>query len=117
MVRKHHPFPSQAKRLEHHGHHGWFVIARGTVHLVHDTTRETEHCAGRATVHQDEVVLSAGAVCCLEEQLLELPFTATYRTLSMVHLIYFNRKAMMLLAEKHVAVRRGLWWMLSLIHI
>ena len=102
---------SLERRLEHHGRHGWFVIARGSVRLVHD--RE-QHETSRSTATSEEVILSAGAVCCLEEQLLELPFTATYRTLSMVHLVFFDRKEMLALAERHDGVRRGLWWMVVL---
>ena len=47
---------SLERRLEHHGRHGWFVIVRGSVHLVHDTSGETAHCAGRSTVDDREIV-------------------------------------------------------------
>ncbi|KAH8064993.1 potassium:proton antiporter [Aureococcus anophagefferens] len=100
---------SLERRLEHHGRHGWFVIARGSVRLVHD--RE-QHETSRSTATSEEVILSAGAVCCLEEQLLELPFTATYRTLSMVHLVFFDRKRCARGAPRRRAP--GLWWMVVL---
>ena len=81
------------------------------MHLCHG---DPDAADAKATVDSGEIVLGAGAVCCLEEQLLELPFTATFRTLSMVHLVFFDLRAMVQLAARHAGARRGLWWMIAL---
>jgi len=112
------------KRAEHHGRTGFFVIARGTVvtSTEYDAQGAPKDCDGsrcashyaRSAGRGADVVLSSGTVCCLEEQLLDLPFAATYRALSMVHLVFFDKKAIIALSQKNAAVRRGLWWSIAL---
>lgn len=89
------------------GRLGWFVIVRGTVEVSWTTGGDAESSSGG-------LVLTAGSVCCLEEQLLDLPFLATYKTLSMVHAVFFDKKVVCTRARKNDALRRGLWWTVAL---
>uniref|UniRef100_A0A7S3JZM7 Cation/H+ exchanger transmembrane domain-containing protein n=1 Tax=Aureoumbra lagunensis TaxID=44058 RepID=A0A7S3JZM7_9STRA len=99
------------KKIEKRGDHirksrfGWFVVVRGSVianfqGIDEDTFNSNE----------EGILLTQGSVVGLDEQLLGIPFAASYWTLSLVHLIFFDRTALLSLAEKCEPLRRRLWW-------
>ncbi|KAJ8598440.1 hypothetical protein CTAYLR_006856 [Chrysophaeum taylorii] len=94
--------------LEFKGFGGWFVVVKGSVHVTQRPERAV------AAIDPEEVVLTSGAVCCLEEQLLDLPFASTYRTVSNCKIAFFDRAAMHALAARNAAVRFSLWWSVAL---
>ncbi|KAJ8610286.1 hypothetical protein CTAYLR_009069 [Chrysophaeum taylorii] len=126
------------RRLDSAGRFGWFVIVRGSVEVTWAThvppadAPPQDHAFDRASMNVDfgevhhphrigkgetvggSLILTAGSVCCLEEQLLDLPFLATYKTVSLVHAMFFDRKVMHAKARRNDALRRGLWWTVAL---
>ncbi|KAJ8598096.1 hypothetical protein CTAYLR_005573 [Chrysophaeum taylorii] len=84
--------------------YGWFVVVRGSVVARRDDDDDDDDDDVPPTLH------AAGAVCCLEEQLLGIPMTATYSTLSLCHLVYVDAEAILAVARDHVALRRRLWF-------
>jgi len=119
-------------RGDHQNRAGWFVVIRGSVLVSQSSVRgllaSTTTSNGAATggkdydegphvpptASSDDVVLGPGSVCCLEEQLLGMPFAATYKTVSMVSVAFFDLEAMTSLASRNAAVRFSLWWSVAL---
>ena len=104
------------RRGDVHSRKGWFVIARGAVQAIPAAAagddEDHHHKTTTTTADSDDVgeVLGEGSICCLEEQLLGIPMTATLKTLSMVHLVYFEAKAILAIADGNHDLRRKLYW-------
>lgn len=76
--------------------HGLFVVVRGSIKA------------------DENVLLGSGQSCCVEEQLLDIPFTSTCTAVSMVRVVYFERRALLALAHRNTTVRKGMWWNVAL---
>jgi len=102
------------RRGDLHSRRGWFVVARGALQATtdddDDDNPDDAHESRRRRSTALGEVLGEGTICCLEEQLLGIPLTATLRALSMVHLVYFDAKAMLLIAERNDRLRHKLYW-------
>ncbi|GAB5036345.1 sodium hydrogen exchanger partial [Nannochloropsis oceanica] len=92
---------------------GWYVIVRGSVLSGYGDSGEE---GGEAMVEEEESILQNGAILGFIEALLQSPTQPvphSYTAASFVHLLYFDRAAILQEAERHPALARSLWWVLA----
>eukprot|EP00903_Cladosiphon_okamuranus_P022319 g20525.t1 len=94
---------------------GWFNVVRGAVRQ--NTEGMLGHTSSGGTMRMrklaKERLVNAGTVVGLDEQLMQAPYQCTYTTASFVHLFFFDKTQMLILAEQYPGLKRGLWWLLA----
>jgi NhaP-type Na+/H+ or K+/H+ antiporter/CRP-like cAMP-binding protein len=91
---------------------GWYVIVRGSVLSGYGDGGEE----GGEAMEEEESILQNGAILGFIESLLQSPTQPvphSYTAASYVHLLYFDRAAILQEAERYPALARSLWWVLA----
>jgi hypothetical protein len=82
---------------------------------THTVTTHTDTTTGTdADADEEETVLPAGAVIGFAESLLpNHTLRRSYTAASFVHLLYFDRAAVLAEAERRPQLMRSLWWLVA----